>query len=113
MTLDTFQKAYGERFRKLLESVEFKAAIMMIRSGRRDYLLSLTEKDISDNADQILGRVIGSMRFETDLLSLHSKREFKIHEDVPLEYVSPEEEAAAWTAIDQMRQQTSKRKKAA
>lgn len=112
MTLENFQKAYGVRFQRLLESIEFKAAIMLIRTQRKNYLLGLTDEQIDANPDRILNRVIESVRFENDLLTLNSKREFKIAEDIPLEYVSPEEEAAAWATIDNLRQQ-GKRKKAA
>src|SRR5215469_8408748 len=98
--LENLQKKYGPEIQKMLRTAALQNALSFLNLRKLEYIANLSDDDIKDHAQTILADLRGHLKHEYDLVNIHRMKEFKMTEEPPGEYVSPEREAEEQRLIE-------------
>ena len=105
--LQDFQKAYGAQWLIIVQSTPFREAMYLLNKTKLASVTNLSDDHIERNGREILADLRGHLKHEDDLLTLHSRTEELVTEEVE-EYVSPTEIAEHELVREKHRQQNQK-----
>jgi hypothetical protein len=92
--LEEFQSAYGPEWQKITQMPAFRAGLQLLNVRELDKITSLSHDDIEKHGLLIFSELIGLLRHENAMFSLHKESTFQLPTDEEEIYMSPEEQAA-------------------
>lgn len=89
--VEEFQRAYGDEWLRILQMPAFRAGIALLNIRKLDELQNLSNEQVDKFSVPILAGLIGQLKHENDLCSLHKAKEDKFPWDETEEYFPPEQ----------------------
>jgi hypothetical protein len=86
--VEEFQKKHGGDWTKIIRSPAFSDAMLLLNLKKMKELTSLNPDQIRANGTEILADLVGHLKHENDLMTLHEVRSFDVtdlaeHETYP------------------------------
>jgi hypothetical protein len=89
--VEEFQRAYGPEWMRILQMPAFRAGLQLLSVRKLDALTNLSNEQLDQFAVPILAELIGQLKHENDLCSLHEAKVDKFPWDETEEYFPPEQ----------------------
>ncbi len=106
--LEEFQSQYGGDWLKITQHPAFMAGMQLLNVRKFKGITFLSNEEIEKHSKEILSNLIGHLKHEEDLFTLHEKREEELISDEGFEYLSPEQAAEQQQLIEKFREQTKR-----
>jgi hypothetical protein len=91
--LKSFQANYAEAWRRIVDTPAYQAGVQFLRNRKLNSIANLSDDQIKQNSEQLLGDLKGYLQHENELGNLYEMVEFTLPFEEPDEYISPEQEA--------------------
>lgn len=89
--LKEFQGKYAGVWRKIIEMPAYQAGVQFLRNRKLDSVANLSDEQIKQSSEQLLGDLRGFLQHENDMQSLSEMTDFKLPFEEPEVYLSPEQ----------------------
>ncbi len=88
--LEEFQSQYGGDWLKITQHPAFMAGMQLLNVRKFKGITFLSKEEIEKYSREILSDLIGHLKHEEDLFTLHEKQEEQIIPNEDFDYISPE-----------------------
>ena len=89
--LEEFQSQYGSDWLKITQHPAFMAGMQLLNVRKFKGITFLSNEEIDKHSREILSNLIGHLKHEEDLFTLHEKQEEQIIPNEEFDYLSPEQ----------------------
>jgi len=89
--LEEFQAQYGGDWLKITQHPAFMAGMQLLNVRKFKGITFLSNEEIDKHSREILSNLIGHLKHEEDLFTLHEAKEEQIIPNEEFDYLSPEQ----------------------
>ncbi len=106
--LEEFQAQYGPDWAKITQHPAFMAGMQLLNVRKFKGITFLSNEEIDKHSREILSNLIGHLKHEEDLFTLHEAKEEQIIPNEDFDYMSPEQAAETQQLLERFSEQRKK-----
>ncbi len=103
--LEEFQSQYGGDWLKITQHPAFMAGMQLLNVRKFKGITFLSNEEIEKHSREILSNLIGHLKHEEDLFTLHERQEEQIIPNEDFDYISPERASEIQQILDKASEQ--------